>query len=413
MHFHDVLWTIWTGFRANKIRSILTVLGIVIGIGSVIVIMSVGAGAQSLILNQVRSIGSDLVGVLPGAADEKGPPAGVFGITITTLKYDDAQALMDKNLVPNVTAVSAYVRGIDTITSPTESLEGDFLGVSATYLDVEDSKVATGRFFTLAEEKGLARVAVLGSKMKQDLFGDSDPLGQRIKIKRESFEVIGVMRERGSTFFSSQDSQVIVPVLSAQKLLLGINHLGFLRAKVDGAANVPAAIEDIKRVLRERHHITNPVDDDFTVRSTAQALDILGTVTDALRFFLAGIAALSLLVGGVGIMNIMLISVTERTREIGLRKAIGARRRDLLVQFLTEAVVMALLGGLVGVVGGVTFSGLIAVVAKAMGYEWQFIVSPVSVVLAFSVSAGIGIIFGFYPARRAAGLDPILALRYE
>jgi putative ABC transport system permease protein len=413
MHFHDVLKVVWESFRTNKIRSFLTILGIVIGIGSVIVIVSLGAGAQDLILNQIESVGSNLVGVLPGASDEEGIPAGLFGITITTLKYEDALALNNKNLVPNVTAACAYVKGIDTISSKNESITGDFMGVSANYVEVEDSEIQAGRFFTLSEEKGLARVAVLGSERKIDLFGDEDPIGQSIKIKRESFEVIGVLAERGTSLLSDQDIQVFVPVLTAQKLLLGIKYLGFIRAKVDREENVPYAVENIKTTLRHRHSITNPADDDFTVRDTTQALDILGSVTDALRFFLAGIAALSLVVGGVGIMNIMLIAVTERTREIGLRKALGARKRDLLTQFLTEASVMSLIGGIVGVLGGIGFSALIAVVASFLGFEWAFIVSPFSIIMACVVAISIGLIFGYYPAKRAAGLDPIQALRYE
>lgn len=413
MHFHEVLKMIFAGFKANKIRSGLTVLGIVIGIGSVIVIMSVGAGAQSLILNQIKSAGSNLIGILPGASDEKGPPASAFGLAITTLKYEDAEALANKDLAPHLIAVSAYVQGVDSISSAIESITSNFMGVSASYLDVEDTDVAMGRFFTYTEEKGLTRLAVLGSQIKKDLFGDQNPLGQRIKIKRENFEVVGVMKGRGSSMFTNQDSQVFIPVTTAQKILLGINHLGFIRAKADDAANLDRSIEDIKTILRQRHHLSSAADDDFTVRTTAQALDVLGSVTDALRFFLAGIGALSLLVGGVGIMNIMLIAVAERTREIGLRKAVGARKKDLLTHFLTEATILAFIGGLIGIGLGVTFSALIAVVARALGYQWDLVISPLSIVLASIVSISIGLIFGYYPAHRAAVLDPIRALRYE
>jgi putative ABC transport system permease protein len=413
MHFSDLIRMVLVGFRANKIRSFLTTLGIVIGIGSVIVIISVGAGAQSLILNQITTVGTNLIGILPGASDPNGPPASVFGLTITTLKYEDAQALRDKTQVPEAEAVSAYVTGVDTISSGSESLTGNFMGVSAQYADVENADIASGRFFTEAEEKGLARVAVLGAQMKEDLFGPSDPIGQRIKIKRENFEVIGVLAAKGSNILSDTDGRVFVPVLTAQKIILGINHLGFIRVKVADTTKLDATMEQIKSVLRQRHGITNPADDDFSIRSTAQALDVLGQVTNAIRFFLAGIGALSLLVGGVGIMNIMLITVTERTREIGLRKAVGAKQGDLLRQFLTEAALMSLIGGIIGVIGGVAVSGVIAIVAQAMGYNWSFIVTPESVILACFVSVTIGLIFGYYPARSAAKLDPIQALRYE
>ncbi|MCL5436039.1 MAG: ABC transporter permease [Patescibacteria group bacterium] len=413
MQIKEIIKTILEGFRANKIRAVLTILGIVIGIGSVIVIMSVGAGAQSLILNQVNSMGTDLIGILPGASDPNGPPATVFGLTITTLKYEDAQALRDRSQAPHNVAVSAYVAGVDTISSIYENLTGNFMGTSAAYPEVENVEVASGRFFTESEEKGLARVAVLGAQMKIDLFGENDPIGQRIKIKRESFEVIGVLAARGSNLLSDTDNRVFVPVLTAEKLVLGIDHLGFIRAKIDDTQNLDAAMDDIRVILRQRHGITNPADDDFSIRSTAQALDVLGQVTDAIRFFLAGIGALSLLVGGVGIMNIMLISVAERTREIGLRKALGARKQDLLVQFLAEASISSLTGGVVGIVGGVAISALIALVAQALGYNWSFVVSPASVILACAVSISIGMIFGYYPAKKASGLDPISALRYE
>lgn len=413
MHFHDILKIVIASFRSNKIRSFLTILGIVIGIGSVIVIVSVGAGAQGLILSQITSMGTNLIGVLPGASDPNGPPATIFGLTITTLKYQDSEALKNKNFVPDAVAVSAYVRGVDTITSPYESLTGDFLGTSASYPEVESSEVAAGRFFSESEEKGLARVAVLGSKITKDLFGSNQAIGQKIKIKRESFEVIGIMKERGSNFFSDTDSQVLIPVTSAQKLILGIDHLGFIRVKVNDAKNIEIATQDIAAVLRQRHGIFNPADDDFSVRDTAQALSILSQVTDALKFFLAGIGALSLLVGGVGIMNIMLITVTERIREIGLRKAVGARRSDLLKQFLAESALMSMIGGLIGVIGGVGASGLIAVVARGLGYGWEFIVTPFSIIVACLVAISIGLIFGYYPARRAAAMDPIYALRYE
>ena len=249
--------------------------------------------------------------------------------------------------------------------------------------------------------------------MEKNLFAENDPIGQTVKIKRESFRVIGVMAKKGSVAFQNQDDQIFISLYTAQKLFLGISHVSYIRAKVDEAQNLPQTIEDIKATLRERHNINNPANDDFSVRSVQQALDVFTSVTDALKFFLAAIAAIALLVGGIGIMNIMLVSVNERIREIGLRKAVGAKKSNILSQFLAETLVIALGGGLVGVVIGFAVAGLVAVIAKYLGYQWDFVVSLFSVILAGGISAVVGLVFGIYPAYKAANLDPITALRYE
>lgn len=388
-------------------------LGMIIGIGSVIIVMSVGASAQGLILNEIKGVGSNLIGILPGATSEGGPPAAVLGVTVTTLKYEDALALAKTANVPHAAAVASYVKGSGNLSWQNRSLDAGITGTTASHIKVEDADVETGRFITEEEEKGIARVVVLGSQINEDLFQGQDPIGQTIKIKRENFRVIGVMKERGSVAFQNQDDQVFIPLRTAQKLILGINHLGYIRLKVDSSEFLDQTVEDAKQTLRDRHNIDNEVDDDFTVGNMQQALDVFGQVTDALKFFLAAIAAIALLVGGIGIMNIMLVSVNERVREIGLRKAVGAKRRNILNQFLIETMVIALGGGLIGVLVGVTFSGLVALVAQYLGYRWDFIVTVGSMILASSVSAFIGLIFGLYPAYRASKLNPIEALRYE
>ena len=398
---------------AHKLRSFLTMLGMIIGISSVIVIMSIGASAQGLILNQIKSIGSNLVGILPGASSEDGPPASVMGITVTTLKYEDALAIAKKENAPHVLAVASYVKGKATITWQNRSVDTNISGTTASYIEVEDVDTELGRFFTTDEENTISRIAVLGSQVAEDLFDGVDPIGQTIKIKRESFKVIGVMKERGSVAFQNEDDQIFIPLKTAQKLLLGINHLGFIRAKIDDSRNIDQSVEDIKITLRQMHDIDNPVDDDFSVRDVKQALDVLTQVTDALKFFLAAIAAIALLVGGIGIMNIMLVSVNERIREIGLRKAVGARKNSITNQFLIETIVISLGGGLIGALFGTLVSGIIALVANYLGYEWDFIITINSILLACGVSIFIGFVFGLYPARRAAKLDPIEALRYE
>ena len=388
-------------------------LGVIIGVGAVIVIMSVGEGAQSLILNEVESIGSNLIGVLPGKSE--GTPASVMGVVITTLTYEDALALADKRNVPNVVSVAAYSKGISTVSWGSNKYDTNISGVSAGILDVEGGEVFAGRFFTDEEENNLAKVAVLGSTVARELFGESDPVGQRMKIKNHSFEVIGVMEERGSVAFQDYDDQVFIPVKTMQKLILGVNHLGFIRAKVDYEENIQEAVRDMEMLLRERHDIADQSgdSDDFTVQNANDALAAITSITDALTYFLAAMAALSLVVGGIGIMNIMLISVKERTREIGLRKAIGANVRNILLQFLIEATVITLLGGLVGIVGGISASFVIASAIQFLGYSWDFVISPSSIILGIIVSTAVGLVFGSYPARKASKLEPVEALRYE
>ncbi len=402
----------WLILSRNKVRSFLTMLGIIIGVMSLIMILSVGAGAQSLILNQVKSLGSNLVAVLPGKSDDKGPPASVFGIVVTTLKYDDAKAIMEAS-IPSIVTMTGYVRGADTVSVGDKKIDTNFLGTSASYVDLEETKPEKGRFFTEEEENTSARVAVLGSVVAKELFGDENPVGAKIKIKRTNFSIIGVMRERGSTGFQNQDNQIFVPLATAQKALLGIDYLSFLRFKIDRAEHIDGAMEAIRSILRDRHDISDPEYDDFSVRSTNQGLEVLTTITDALRFFLAAIAAIALFVGGLGIMNIMLAAVQERTREIGLRKALGATARTITNQFLIETAVITLVGGIIGIIIGVVLSIVVAIVVRRMGYQWDLVISPFSIVFGCVVSIGIGFIFGLLPARRASRLNPIEALQYE
>src|SRR3989339_771632 len=357
----------------NKRRTFLTMLGIIIGVAAVIFINSVGAGAQSLIFNQIKSIGSNLIGILPGGSEESGPPASVMGIIITTLTYDDAEAII--NRVSHIDGVSSYVSGSATVSWHSESLDTSFTGTTASYVQVEDTQVAEGRFFTKDEEKDLSKVVVLGSQAKEDLFGDQDALGETLRIKKESFRVIGVLKKRGSSGFQNYDSQVFVPLFTAQKIMLGIKHVSFIRAKVDSEDHIDDAVEQIKQLLRERHDIANPEQDDFSVRNQAQALQTLGSVTDALRLFMAAIAGLGLLVGGIGIMNIMLVAVNERIREIGLRKAVGATYKNILWQFLLETTFISFFAGAIGIILGIGFSFLAALIVKSLGYSWEFVVS--------------------------------------
>lgn len=254
---------------------------------------------------------------------------------------------------------------------------------------------------------------VLGSTVASELFGGNDAIGQKIKVKNQTASVIGVMKERGQVGFQNYDDLVLSPLFFAQKEIAGINYLSAIRVKVDNADNIDESMEMIAQTLRERHDLSGPSDDDFSVRSFRDALDLVTNITDALRYFLAAMAALSLLVGGIGIMNIMLVSVTERTREIGLRKALGATNRQVLSQFLFEAIALTLIGGLIGLLSGGLLSYLSALIVRSLGYRWDFVISAFSIFIAVGLSALIGIIFGYYPARRASRLSPIDALRYE
>ncbi len=403
------------GLLNNRLRSLLTMLGVIIGVASIIMVMSVGSGAQSLILNQVKSIGANVIGVFPGKAGDDGPPASIMGITITTLTYDDLNAIKDKRNVPNVIDAVGFSKGVSTVSWRNRNIDTNISGTTIGYIEVESGEVMDGRFFTQSEEKSLARVAVLGSDVKNELFGSSDAIGKKIKIKKLSFEVIGVMEERGTVAFQDYDNQILVPVSTMQKMILGVNHLGLIRIKVDSKENIKDAKRDIEYILRDRHDIFDNTgdSDDFTVRSSDEALDLMGVVTDSLKIFLVAMAALSLIVGGIGIMNIMLISVNERTGEIGLRKAVGANNKDILYQFLAESVLLTLIGGIIGVILGVIISYLISLAMNVAGYDWAFIISPLSIIMGVVVSVLIGVLFGLYPAKRATKLSPIDALRYE
>lgn len=401
---------------ANKFRSFLTILGIVIGVGSVIVIMAIGGSAQALILDQISGVGSNLIGVLPGASDEDGPPAQALGIIITTLTYEDFLALVDKKNVPSVETGAAYAQGTRIVSYQGNDFSRTIMGVTHDYVNVENVEIEEGRFFYAEDDASLSRIAVIGADAKEELFGTDDALGKKIQIKNENFTVVGVLKRKGSSGFgvASPDNSVIVPVRTAQKIVLGINHLSFLRLKVGSIDDIPKAKEDVATILRERHDIDNPKDDDFSVRDIASALDTITNVTNVLKYFLLAVGSISLLVGGVGIMNIMLISVNQRIREVGLRKAVGAKNVDIMTQFLIESVTITLIGGIIGIVSGVAISFVISlVVVNGFGYDWKFIVSWQSIAVATTVSILIGLVFGLYPARKASKISPMEALRYE
>ena len=404
----------WNGLITNKGRSFLTMLGIIIGIAAVIIIVSAGAGAQSLIYNQIRSLGSNLIGVLPGQGGSKGPPASVFGVVVTTLKYEDALALVQgPNAIPHLTAVAVIDIGQGTASYQGKKTSVSFNGTMVSYPSVIDRTLASGRFFNSEEEKNLGKVVVLGYNIKKDLFGDNDPVGEMVKIENEKFKVIGYFQYKGTAAFQNMDAQVYMPISTVQKIMLGNHHVNRISAKVDQSEYVQQVMEEMRQTLRVRHKIKDPADDDFTVVSADAALEAIGGVTNAIKFVLAAVAAISLLVGGIGIMNIMYVIVKERTREIGLRKAIGAKPSKIRNQFLIEAIFITVCGGILGIIIGMAITTVIAVVIRSLGYFWELSFSVEAMLTGFFVSFIIGVIFGYFPARKASNLPAIAALRYE
>lgn len=398
---------------ASKARTFLTILGIIIGIASVVIVMSVGNSAQALILDQVRNIGSNLVVVLPGASKEDGPPAMAFGIVTTTLINDDLSALGKKTNVPHLEYVAGYVQGNAIVRYREKSFQTSVVGTTSEMIRVENAEVASGRFLTPADDASKNRIVVLGFTRAKDLFGETDPIGKTVRVKDLNFTVVGVMKERGSAGFSNPDVDVFVPLLTAQNVLFGRDYLSYIRGKVDEEKHIEQTKEDMRILLRARHDIDSGDEDDFSVRSFDTALGILTNVTNILKYFLVSVASVSLIVGGIGIMNIMLISLQRRVREIGLRKAIGAQQRDIVFQVIVESVFIALVGSVIGIVLGVVITFVAGLVIQNMGYNWTFLVTPASIVVAVFVSMVIGVLAGLYPARFGARISPTEALRYE
>jgi len=403
---------------ANKGRTILTVLGVVIGIASVIIVFSAGEGIYSLVVGQVESFGIDIIETeikVPSnkkgqAGESESAQALATGVQITTLTLDDMDAVSKS---ANVKAAYAGIMGQELVSYQSSNRKAFLFGTSAAYIDIDKSQVASGRFFTEAEDRSLAMVAVLGSKMKEKLFGDQDPIGRFVTIRKERFEVVGVMEERGAVMFMDFDDYVYIPVRTMQKKIMGINHIMYMVHQLKDVDLAFDTAEEARYIVRQNHDITNPDKDDFRVVTMIESLAMLKTVTNAITWLLIGIVAISLVVGGVGVMNIMYVVVSERTSEIGLRKAVGATFRDIMLQFLIESVLITLLGGIIGIALGIGASYLIAVGARNYGLAWKFIVPLKAYIVAIGFSTVFGVLFGLYPARQAARLDPIEALRNE
>ncbi|MFO0747539.1 MAG: ABC transporter permease [Myxococcota bacterium] len=400
MMLGETMRTAWRSLGSNRLRTALTALGMVIGVAAVVAVLSVGEGAKSSVEGQIRSMGSNLVSIRPGSASS----GGVRGGQVQTLTLGDADAL---RALPNVVAVAPEVTGNAQMRFREKNRSGQVVGVTSAYLDVRALSVAQGLGFTDDDIQERRRVAILGANAASELFGNESPVGQRIQIKGVAFQVIGLLSAKGAGF-TSPDDMTLIPLTTHQGVLFGQDKLSALSLQVASEQDTPVVQAGIQQLLRLRHGLRDEVPDDFDVRTQTEMLATLSSVTGTFTALLGSVAAVSLLVGGIGIMNIMLVSVRERTREIGVRMAVGARRRDVMLQFLVESVVVSIVGGAIGLGLGYGASMLIA---KLGG--WNTIVPTYAVVMSMAVSVAVGLVFGVGPARRAAQLDPVEALRQE
>jgi putative ABC transport system permease protein len=393
---------------ANKLRSGLTILGIVIGVAAVIAMISIGRGAENSITGSIQGIGTNLLFVFRSGSDEVRNPKPIT--------LGDASAISDPFQAPSVAEVAPILQGSGKVAFSAESTVTSILGVTPSYSPVRNSMVKEGEFIREEHILGQASVVLLGTEVADRLFGRTEGLtGETVRIEGHPFRVIGILAERGGSSFNNEDDQVLVPLTTAQIRLIrrsSRDRVDLLMVQAVSAQEVPQAVEEVAQILRARHR-TAVGADDFTILTQQDFLNTARTITNVLTIFLGGIAAISLLVGGIGIMNIMLVSVTERTREIGLRKALGARKRDILVQFLTESSVLSLVGGLVGILLGWSIAAVVGRIAAANNAPIDPSIGLDVVLLATLFSTAVGLFFGLYPANRAASLEPVEALRYE
>lgn len=412
MLFNDSLLTALRGLQTNKSRSALTILGIVIGITAIILVMSVGQGAEDLILNQVRGLGSQTIIIEPGR--EPSGPSSFSELFTDSLKQKDADALRKLSNVQGLKELTPVITQMASIAFENETTRTNVIGASEFIAKILDISPDQGSFFTDEDLRQKTNVAVVGSEIKNKLFGPSDALGKKIKVKGMTFRIVGILSPKGQISIFNADDMVIIPYTTAQQYLFGTNHFNSIIAQAETEDMVPRVVQDTKLTLRETHNIDDPDKDDFHITTQADAAERVKTITGILTILLVSVAAISLIVGGIGIMNIMLVSVSERTREIGLRKALGATEKDIMVQFLLEAIMLTALGGIIGIALGAAFSFLTSIIlSKIISLGWTFTFPLFAAVLGLGVAGFIGLVFGLYPARKASLKSPMEALRYE
>ena len=406
MDFFELLASSFEALKLNKVRTALAGLGIVIGIGAVIALVSLGQATQQSVQNSIQGLGANLLTISPGSTQGSGGVQGGFGSS-QTLTLADADAIQAANFA-SISKVSPEVSRRSQVTAGRNNTNISIIGATANYPAVHSVTMSSGTFITDQDVTGNRNVAVIGPQVVTDLFGGGDPTGQTIRINKIPFTVIGITASKGGTGFANQDDIVFIPVTTAQKTVFGIDNVSSIAMSAASADSITQAENDAGYLLLQRHKINNPTQADFSMFSQSDILTAASSVTGTFTALLAGIAAISLLVGGIGIMNIMLVTVIERTREIGLRKALGAKDNLVITQFLIESIILTIGGGLVGMILGITLSFIVSVVISL-----PFTISITSIFLAIGVSGGIGILFGWYPAKKAADLSPIEALRYE
>jgi putative ABC transport system permease protein len=393
--------------KINKMRTGLAILGIVIGIGSVIALMSLGQATQQAIESQIQSLGANLLTVMPGSQRNEGVRSQAG--SNTTLTLDDAQAIAASAQITTIQSVSPELQRRAQVTTGSNNTNTQVIGVVPEYAGVHKTTVSVGSFITQADVEGMTKVAVIGPQVATDLFGENTtPVGQTIRINKQVFTVVGITQSKGGSGFMNQDDIIFIPLSTAQKQIFGVDYVSSIALEAKNPDVMTQAQNEVGYLLLARHKLSDPAQADFSISSQQDILNTATSATGTFTALLSGIAAISLLVGGIGIMNIMLVTVTERTREIGLRKALGAKKKMITLQFLTESIMLTFSGGAIGICLGV---GASYVISRLTGFP--FMISPSSMLLAFAVSAGIGILFGWYPAKKASELQPIEALRFE